>query len=87
VQTEWGVHELRYFFSEGISTASGIQVSNTEVKSIIKTIIEEEDPKKPFSDEAIMNILRSRGFDIARRTVAKYREALGLPVSRLRNKI
>lgn len=84
VQTEWGVHELRYFFSEGIPTASGIEVSNTEVKNIIRDIIAEEDSRKPLSDEAIMKILRERGYDIARRTVAKYREALGIPVSRLR---
>lgn len=84
VQTEWGVHELRYFFSEGIPTASGIEVSNTEVKNIIKEIITAEDARKPLSDEAIMKILRERGYDIARRTVAKYREALGIPVSRLR---
>ncbi len=79
VQTEWGVHELRYFFSEGIPTASGIEVSNTEVKNIIKDIISAEDARKPLSDEAIMKILRERGYDIA-----KYREALGIPVSRLR---
>ncbi|MDH7514476.1 MAG: RNA polymerase factor sigma-54 [Bacteroidota bacterium] len=84
VQTEWGVYELRYFFSEGIPTANGIEVSNTEVKNLIKRIIEEENPKKPLSDEAITAKLRERGFDIARRTVAKYREALGIPVSRLR---
>lgn len=84
VQTEWGVHELRYFFSEGIPTASGVEVSNTEVKNIIRDIIAEEDTRKPLSDEAIMKILRERGYDIARRTVAKYREALGIPVSRLR---
>jgi RNA polymerase sigma-54 factor len=86
VQTEWGVHELRYFFSEGIPTATGIEVSNTEVKTIIRDIIEAESSKKPLSDEAIMKILRDRGFDIARRTVAKYREALNIPVSRLRVK-
>ncbi len=86
-QTEWGVFELRYFFSEGIPTADGVEVSNTEVKSILKEIISVEDPKKPLSDEALMKLLRTRGFDIARRTVAKYREALGIPVSRLRVKI
>lgn len=86
-QTEWGVYELRFFFSEGIPTASGVEVSNTEVKNIIKTIISDEDPHKPLSDQAIMEILRERGFDIARRTVAKYREALNIPVSRLRTRI
>jgi RNA polymerase sigma-54 factor len=86
-QTEWGVFELRYYFSEGIPTASGVDISNTEVKSIIKDIIGAEDAKKPLSDEAIMKQLRAQGFDIARRTVAKYREMLGIPVSRLRTKI
>lgn len=86
-QTEWGVFELRRFFSEGIPTATGGEVSNTEVKSIIRDIIAAEEEKKPLSDEAIMQILRERGFDIARRTVAKYREALGIPVSRLRVKL
>jgi RNA polymerase sigma-54 factor len=86
-QTEWGVYELRYFFSEGIPTASGVEISNTEVKNIIKEIILGEDAKKPLSDEALMKMLRAQGFDIARRTVAKYREMLGIPVSRLRTKI
>ncbi len=87
VQTEWGVFELRFFFSEGIPTASGVDVSNKEVKSILKQIIDSEDPKKPLSDQAIMKILQKQGFDIARRTVAKYRESMGIPVSRLRTKI
>lgn len=86
-QTEWGVFELRYFFSEGIATSSGSEMSNTEVKNIIKEIISDEDPKKPLSDQAIMKILQDRGLEIARRTVAKYREALGIPVSRLRVRI
>jgi RNA polymerase sigma-54 factor len=86
-QTEWGVFELRYFFSEGIPTATGEEISNTEVKSLIRDIIAAEDTKKPLSDEAIMKMLRVRGFDIARRTVAKYREMLGIPVSRLRTTI
>ena len=86
-QTDWGVFELRYFFSEGIPTASGVEISNTEVKNIIRDIVAAEDAKKPLSDEAIMKMLRDRGFDIARRTVAKYREMLGIPVSRLRTKL
>lgn len=87
VQTDWGVHELRYFFSEGIPTASGEEVSNKEVKAIIRKIIEDENPKNPYSDEKIMTILRDRGYDIARRTVAKYREAEMIPVARLRRRI
>lgn len=87
VQTDYGVFELRYFFSEGIPTATGEEVSNKEVKNIIKTIIAEEDPKNPLSDDRIAQILRGRGYDIARRTVAKYREADQIPVARLRKRI
>ncbi len=87
VQTDWGVHELKYFFSEGIPTASGEEVSNKEVKNLIKGIIAEEDPRNPLSDESLMKILRERGYDIARRTVAKYRETAMIPVARLRRKI
>ena len=87
VQTEWGVYELRYFFSEGIPTSDGVNVSNKEVKRVLKKIIDDEDPKKPLSDQAIMKMLRDQGFDIARRTVAKYRESMGIPVSRLRIRI
>ncbi|HTR81025.1 MAG TPA: RNA polymerase factor sigma-54 [Bacteroidota bacterium] len=87
VQTDYGVHELRYFFSEGISTQSGEDVSNKEVKLRIKEILETEDPHKPLSDDRIAEILNERGFNIARRTVAKYRESMMIPVARLRRKI
>ena len=87
VQTEWGVFELRYFFNEGIATDSGEEVANMEVKSIIREIIESENPRKPFSDQALTKILKERGFNIARRTVAKYREGMDIPVSRLRKQL
>ncbi len=87
VQTDYGVHELRYFFSEGISTQSGEDVSNKEVKLRIKEILETEDPQQPLSDDRIAEILNERGFNIARRTVAKYRESMMIPVARLRRKI
>jgi RNA polymerase sigma-54 factor len=87
VQTDFGVHELRYFFSEGISTQSGEDVSNKEVKLRIKEILETEGPHKPLSDDRIAEILNERGFNIARRTVAKYRESMMIPVARLRRKI
>ena len=87
VQTDFGVYELRYFFSEGISTQSGEDVSNKEVKLRIKEILESEDPHKPLSDDRIAEILNERGFNIARRTVAKYRESMMIPVARLRRKI
>ncbi len=87
VQTEFGVYELKYFFSEGLSTESGEEVSNKEVKAIIEGIIVEEDKKKPLSDQKIANMLDGKGFNIARRTVTKYREQLGIPVARLRKEI
>lgn len=87
VQTDFGVFELRHFFSEGISTQSGEDVSNKEVKERIKEILSAEDKSKPYSDEEIAAILKEKGFNIARRTVAKYRESMMIPVARLRRAI
>ncbi len=87
VQTDFGVYELRYFFSEGISTQNGEDVSNKEVKARIKEILGTEDKSKPLSDEDIAAILKEKGYNIARRTVAKYRESMMIPVARLRRSI
>lgn len=87
VQTEFGVYELKYYFSEGLTTDSGEEVSNKEVKAIIETIIDKEDKTKPLSDQKIADMLEERGFQIARRTVTKYREQLSIPVARLRKQI
>lgn len=87
VQTDFGVYELKYFFSEGLTTDSGEDVSNKEVKAIIESIIEKEDKTKPLSDQKIATLLEDRGFQIARRTVTKYREQLNVPVARLRKQI
>jgi RNA polymerase sigma-54 factor len=87
VQTEFGVYELKYFFSEGLTTESGEEVSNKEVKAIIEQIIAAEDKKRPLSDQRIAKELEGRGFNIARRTVTKYREQLHIPVARLRKEI
>ncbi len=87
VQTEFGVYPLKYFFSEGISTESGEDVSSREVKHILKTLIEEENKRKPLSDDKLEKSLKERGYKIARRTVAKYREQLGIPVARLRKEL
>lgn len=87
VQTDFGIFPLKYFFSEGISTDSGEEVSSREVKQIIKDIIESEDKNKPFSDDKLEKILNDKGYNIARRTVAKYREQLNIPVARLRKEI
>ncbi len=87
VQTEFGVFSLKHFFSEGIETDSGEEASTREVKEKIREILEAEDGRKPLSDDRIAEILNEKGFNIARRTVTKYREALNLPVARLRKKI
>jgi RNA polymerase sigma-54 factor len=87
IQTDFGIFPLKYFFSEGISTDSGEEVSSREVKQIIKDIIEGEDKDKPFSDDKLEKILNDKGYNIARRTVAKYREQLNIPVARLRKEI
>jgi RNA polymerase sigma-54 factor len=87
VQTDFGVIPLKFFFSEGISTDSGEDVSSREVKSVIKEMIEAEEKSKPLADEKLEEMLNEKGYNIARRTVAKYREQLGIPVARLRKKL
>jgi RNA polymerase sigma-54 factor len=87
VQTEFGIYPLKYFFSEGISTESGEDVSSREVKHILKEMIEKESKKKPLSDEKLEKMLNDKGYTIARRTVAKYREQLNIPVARLRKEL
>ena len=87
VQTPYGTLSLKSFFSEGISTDSGEEVSSREVKKILKDAIAEEDKRKPLSDEKLGVLLNAKGYNIARRTVAKYREQLGLPVARLRKEL
>jgi RNA polymerase sigma-54 factor len=87
IQTDFGVFPLKYFFSEGISTDSGEEVSSREVKQIIKDLIEGEDKKKPLSDDKLEDLLNAKGYNIARRTVAKYREQLNIPVARLRKEM
>ncbi len=87
VQTNFGIYSLKYFFSESMSTESGEEVSTREVKKIMKEHIEGENKRKPLTDEELAAILKEKGYLIARRTVAKYREQLGLPVARLRKEI
>jgi len=87
VQTEFGTKRLKDFFSESITTQDGKEVSTLEVKNILRDIINEEDKKKPASDEKLKEFLQKRGYNIARRTVAKYREQLNIPVARLRKEL
>lgn len=87
VQTEFGTYKLKYFFSEALQTESGEEVSTREVKSILSEIIGDENKRKPFSDEKLTDMLQEKGYNIARRTVAKYREQLNIPVARLRKEL
>jgi RNA polymerase sigma-54 factor len=87
VQSPQGIHELKYFFSEGLATDNGEEVSNKHIKERLKEIIDKEDKRKPFSDDKLAELLNEEGIHIARRTVAKYREQLRLPVARLRKEL
>ena len=87
VQTEFGTYRLKFFFSESLSTDSGEEVSTREVKKILSNLIEGEDKKHPLSDERLTELLQEKGYNIARRTVAKYREQLNIPVARLRKEL
>ena len=87
IQTEFGIFPLKYFFSEGIATDSGEDVSSREVKNKLKEFIDGEDKSKPLSDDKLEKLLRGEGYNIARRTVAKYREQLNIPVARLRKQL
>jgi RNA polymerase sigma-54 factor len=87
IQTTFGTYLLKYFFSEGLSTDDGEEASSREIKQILKDAIEQEQKSKPLPDEKLMALLNEKGYNIARRTVAKYREQLGIPVARLRKEL
>lgn len=87
VQTEFGTFLLKSFFSEAIQMDSGEEVSNKEVKKILEECIGKEDKRRPLADEKLTEILKEKGYNIARRTVAKYREAMNIPVARLRKEL
>jgi RNA polymerase sigma-54 factor len=87
IQTEFGIYPLKYFFSEGIATDSGEDVSNKEVKSVLQSFVDAESKKRPLSDDKLVKMLNDKGYNIARRTVAKYREQLQIPVARLRKEL
>lgn len=85
-QTRWGTFKLRHFFSDGIKTDGGEELSTRRVKMALKDAVEAEDKRKPLSDDALAKALAKKGLPIARRTIAKYREQMGIPVARLRKK-
>ena len=87
VQTQFGIIPLKRLFSEAMQTDSGEEVSSYEIKNLLSECIDKEDKRKPLTDEVLMDILNAKGYHIARRTVAKYREMLGIPVARLRKQL
>ena len=87
VDTPYGTKLIKEFFSESMTNDQGEEVSTREIKKILETVIEEENKKKPLTDEALSKILKEKGYPIARRTVAKYREQLDIPVARLRKEL
>ena len=87
VQTNYGTFPLKFFFSEGLLNEAGEEVSTREVKAILKESIEEEDKSKPLADDALVKVLKDKGYEVARRTIAKYREQMGIPVARMRKEI
>ena len=87
IQTHFGVFPLKYFFSEGLSTESGEEVSTREIKKVLSECVDAEDKTKPLTDEELVNLLSAKGYKVARRTVAKYREQLNIPIARLRKEL
>jgi RNA polymerase sigma-54 factor len=87
VQTSFGIYPLKYFFSEAMLNEDGEEISTREIKAILKTCVDEEEKSKPLTDDLLVKELKTRGYEVARRTVAKYREQLNIPVARLRKEI
>ena len=87
VQTSFGIYPLKHFFSEGVQNTDGDEVSTREIKHILQQCVDSEDKAAPLSDDRLCELLHQKGYPIARRTVAKYREQLGIPVARLRREI
>lgn len=87
IQTHFGIYPLKYFFSEGLMTENGEEVSTREIKNILAESIDQEDKKRPLTDEELVSVLVEKGYKVARRTVAKYREQLNIPIARLRKEL
>lgn len=87
IQTHFGIYPLKYFFSEGLMTEGGEEVSTREIKKILVESIDAEDKNKPLTDEELVEVLQQKGYKVARRTVAKYREQLNIPIARLRKEL
>ena len=87
VETRWGIFPLKYFFSESMTNIEGDEISTREIKKILQELVINEDKRNPYNDEQLVDALREKGYPIARRTIAKYRDLLGIPVARLRKMV
>lgn len=87
IETPYKIYPLKYFFSEGLVNKAGEEVSTRELKTVLRQIIDSEDKHKPFTDEQLVSILSEKGYNVARRTIAKYRDQLGIPLARLRREL
>ena len=87
VQTRYGIYPLKYFFSESMTNAEGDEISTREIKKILQEVVDGEDKRNPLTDEQLVDALAEHGYPIARRTIAKYRDLLGIPVARLRKSV
>jgi len=87
IQTHFGIFPIKYFFSEAMQTSEGEDVSSREIKAILQESVDKEDKKKPLTDGKLSELLAEKGYKIARRTVAKYREQLNIPVARMRKEL
>ena len=87
IQTHFGIYPLKYFFSEGLMTEGGEEVSTREIKKILAESVDSENKAKPLTDEELVDVLQQKGYKVARRTVAKYREQLNIPIARLRKQL
>ena len=84
VQTNYGIFPLRFFFSDGYTTEEGEELSIREIKQLLKEAVEHENKENPYNDDELADILREKGYPVARRTIAKYRQQLNIPTARLR---
>lgn len=87
VQTQFGIYPLKHFFSEGLTNNQGEEVSTREIKTFLTELVDAEDKTRPLTDDELVELLNQRGYKIARRTIAKYRELLNIPVARLRKSL
>jgi RNA polymerase sigma-54 factor len=87
VETQYGIYPLKFFFSEGMTNSEGDEVSTREIRKILQELVDGEDKRSPLTDEQLVTLMRAHGYPIARRTIAKYRDMLGIPVARLRKTV